>query len=95
MPLLPFFLDRSPTAKLIKAIDSPARERDQLEQLDSIMITDIYKVPYGYLDQAWRRSALMLPIAGDDDERRILHSIHARLRLRLSDKLADRLPRAI
>jgi hypothetical protein len=40
------------------------------------MTTDIYKVPYGYLDQAWRRSALMLPIAGDEDERRILHSIY-------------------
>ena len=76
MPLLPFFLDRSPTAKLIKAIGSPARGRDQLEQLHSIMTTDIYKVPYGYLDQAWRRSALMLPIAKDDEERQVLHSIY-------------------
>ena len=76
MPLMPFFLDRSPTAKLIKAIDSPAREPNELEQLHSIMTKDIYKVPYGYLDQAWRRSALMLPIAKDDSERQVLHSIY-------------------
>lgn len=76
MPLLPFFLDRSPTAKLIKSIDSPARGRDQLEQLHSIMTTNIYKVPYGYLDQARRRSAIMLPITGDEKEKRILHSIY-------------------
>ena len=71
MPLMPFFLDRSPTAKLIKAIDSPAREPNQLEQLNSIMSKEIYKVPYGYLEQAWRRSALMLPIARDDSERHV------------------------
>ena len=76
MPLLPFFFDRSPTAKLIKAINSPARGRDQLEQLQSIMTTDIYKVPYGYLDQAWRRSALMLLIAKDEEEKQVLHSIY-------------------
>ena len=75
MPLVPFFLDRSPTAKLIKTIDSPARDREQLEQLHSIMTTDIYKVPYGYLDQAWRRAALVLPIA-KDDERQVLQSIY-------------------
>jgi hypothetical protein len=76
MPFMPFFLDQSPTAKLIKAIDSPAREPDQLQQLHSIMSKDIYKVPYGYLDQARRRSALMLPITGDEEERRFLHSIY-------------------
>jgi hypothetical protein len=76
MPLLPFFLDRSPTAKLVKAINSPTRGRDQLEQLHSIMTKDICKVPYGYLDQAWRRSALMLRIAKDEEEKQILHSIY-------------------
>jgi len=76
MPLMPFIFDRSPTAKLVKAIDSPVRQPDQLKQLQRIMTEDIYKVPYGYLDQARRRSALMLPITKDEDERRILNDIY-------------------
>ena len=69
MLFLPFFLDRSPTAKLLKAFNLPNQGRDQLEQLQCIMKTDMYKVPYGYLDQARRRSAIMLPIAGDEEEK--------------------------
>jgi len=76
MPLMPFVFDRSPMARLVKAIDSPGRQLGQLKQLQRLMTEDIYKVPYGYLDQARRRSALMLPITNDEDERQILHDIY-------------------
>ncbi len=76
MSLLPFILDRSPTAKLIKSIDSPQRQPDQLEQLQQIMINDILRLSYGYLDQARRRAQSMLPAAADDAERDLLQSIY-------------------
>jgi hypothetical protein len=76
MSFMPFILDRSPTAQLIKAIDSSRRELAQLEQLQQIMMRDIVKMPYGYLDQAHRRAELMLPSAKDDIERDLLNSIH-------------------
>lgn len=63
MTFMPFMFDRSSTAKLIKAIDSPARQLAQLEQLRKIITADIYNSPCGYLDQARRRAALMLPLA--------------------------------
>jgi len=59
MPFVPFILDRSSTAKLIKSIDSPERhlgQLEQLQQLQQIMIKDILKLPYGYLDQARQRA---------------------------------------
>jgi hypothetical protein len=73
---MPFILDRSPTAKLIKSINSLERQRRQLEQLQQIMIKDILKLPYGYLEQARRRAQSMLPAAADDAERDLLQSIH-------------------
>jgi hypothetical protein len=76
MPFVPFILDRSPTAKLIKSIDSPERNLGQLEQLQQIMTKDILKLPYGYLDQALRRSQTMQPQAKDDAERDLLQSIY-------------------
>ena len=76
MAFMPFILDRSPTAKLIKAIDSPERQPGQLEQLQQVMIKDILQLPYGYLDQARRRAQSMLPAAADNAERDILQSIY-------------------
>lgn len=76
MPFVPFILDRSSTAKLIKSIDSPERHLGQLEQLQQIMIKDILKLPYGYLDQARRRAQIMQPKAKDDAERDLLQSIY-------------------
>jgi len=73
---MPFILDRSPTAKLVKSIDSANRRPDQLEQLQQIMMRDIMKMPYGYLDQALKRAQSMLPSAKNDAERNLLHSIY-------------------
>lgn len=77
MTFMPFMFDRSSTAKLIKAIDSPARQSAQLKQLRKVMTADIYNLPYGYLDQARRRAALMLPLAGGDEkEKDLLNDIY-------------------
>ena len=76
MSFMPFILDRSPTAKLVKSIDSADRNADQLEQLQQILMRDIKKIPYGYLDQARRRSQSNLLSAKDDAERDLLHSIY-------------------
>jgi len=76
MRFLPFVLDRSPTAKLIKCIDSPNRHTDQLEQLRDIMMRDLLKMPYGHLDQACRRAHSTLPQARDETERELLNSIY-------------------
>lgn len=76
MSFMPFILDRSPTAKLIKSIDSAGRELDKLDQLRQIMMRDIMKMPYSYLDQAHRRADSMLVSAKDDTERDLLNSIH-------------------
>jgi len=76
MTFMPFMFDRSATAQLIKAIDSPDRQPAQLEQLRKIMTADIYNLPYGYLDQARRRAALMLPLAQDDQEKDLLNDIY-------------------
>lgn len=76
MTFMPFMFDRSATALLIKAIDSPDRQSAQLEQLRKIMTADIYNLPYGYLDQARRRAALMLPLAQDEKEKELLNDIY-------------------
>lgn len=76
MTFMPFMFDRSSTAKLIKAIVSPARQPAQLEQLRKVMTADIYNLPYGYLDQARRRAALMLPLAQDEKEKDLLNDIY-------------------
>jgi hypothetical protein len=76
MTFIPFIFDRSPTAKLIKAIDSPVRQPGQMEELQQRMTKDIIKMPYGYLDQARRRAAIMLPRAKDDIEKDLLQDIY-------------------
>ena len=76
MSFMPFILDRSPTAKLIKSIDTPDRGVDALEQLKEIMMHDILNMSYGYLDQAQRRASLVIPIAKDDAERDLLETIY-------------------
>jgi len=45
MTFIPFIFDRSPTAKLIKAIDSPVRQPGQMEELQQRMTKDILKMP--------------------------------------------------
>ena len=72
---IPFMFDRSPTAKLIKSIDSSDRLPGQLEQLQTIMRKDILKMPYGYLDQARRRAESMLAFAKDDVEKDLLQEM--------------------
>ena len=74
--LIPFIFDRSPTAKLIKSIDSADRLPGQLEQLQAIMTKDILKMPYGYLEQARRRAESMLTLAKDDVNKDLLLNIH-------------------
>ena len=49
MPFLPFILDRSSTAKLIKSIDAADRSQDKLKALNKIMMNDLQQVPYSYL----------------------------------------------
>ena len=77
MSLMPFILDRSPTARLIKAIDSTDRRLEQLVRLNELMTHDIKALPYGYLDQASRRAESALPGAQNDQERDLLQSIHS------------------
>jgi hypothetical protein len=74
--LIPFMFDRSPTAKLIKSIDSADRLPGQLEQLQTIMKKDILKMPYGYLEQARRRAESILALAKDDVEKDLLQDIY-------------------
>lgn len=76
MPFLPFILDRSSTAKLIKSIDAPDRSQDKLKALNKIMMNDLQKVPYSYLDQMCRRAELVLPLVKDDVEREVLNSFY-------------------
>ena len=74
--LIPFILDRSPTAKLIKSIDSADRLPGQLEQLQTIMTKDVLTMPYGYLEQARRRSESMLALTKDGIEKDLLQDIY-------------------
>jgi len=76
MPFLPFILDRSSTAKLIKSIDAPDRSQDKLKALNKIIINDLQTVPYSYLDQMCRRAELALPLVKYDSERELLNSIY-------------------
>ena len=76
MSLIPFSLDRSPTAKLIRSIDSAERSVDKLEHLKYIMVRDIDAMPYGYLEQACHRAGSTCSQARDDTERDLLQSIH-------------------
>ena len=76
MSLMPVFLDRSRTAKLIRSIDSAERSIDKLEQLKDIMMRDIEAMSYGYLEHACHRAERIRPQARDDTERDLLQSIH-------------------
>ena len=73
---IPFMFDHSPTAKLIKSIDSANRLPGQLEQLQTIMTKDVLTMPYGYLEQARRRAESMLALAKDDAEKDLLQGIY-------------------
>jgi hypothetical protein len=44
MRFVPFILDRSSIAKLIKSIDSPNRSQDKLKELCQIMMSDLRKI---------------------------------------------------
>lgn len=72
MSFMPFILDRSPTAKLIKSIKVGRRRLDQLKDL---MTHDIEALPYGYLEQALRRSEAVMAFAGSEQERDLLNSV--------------------
>lgn len=76
MTFMPFMFDRSPTAKLIKAIDARVRQSSHLEKLQRILTKDISNIPYGYLEQARRRAAQMLPLAKDEEEKELLQGIY-------------------
>lgn len=56
MTILPFFLDRSRLAKLIRSIGRPDCSSTELEELVDIMRRTREQMPYGYLDQILRRS---------------------------------------
>jgi hypothetical protein len=68
-------MDRSPTAKLIRSIDAKDSRLDQLAQLKDVMTHNISALPYGYLDQAFRRAESVFPLAQTDRERDMLQSI--------------------
>jgi len=72
---IPFIMDRSPTAKLIRSIDAKDRRLDQFAQLKDVMTQNISALPYGYLEQAFRRAELVSPLAQTDGERDLLQSI--------------------
>ena len=75
MSFIPFIMDRSPTAKLIRSIDAKDSRLDQLAQLKDVMTHNISALPYGYLDQAFRRAESVFPLAQTDRERDMLQSI--------------------
>ena len=75
MSFMPFIMDRSPTAKLIRSIDAKGRRLDQLAELKDVMTHDIAVLPYGYLEQAFRRAESVLPLAQTNGERDLLQSI--------------------
>ena len=71
-----FIFDKSPTAKLIKTIDTGGRTVEKLRQLADIMIRDTDIMPYDYLNQAYCRALHVLPMVNDDVERDLLNSIY-------------------
>lgn len=75
MSFMPFILDRLPTAKLIRSIDAKGRRLDQLAELKDVMTHHISALPYGYLEQAFRRAESVLPLAHTDGERDLSQSI--------------------
>jgi len=56
MTTFPFFLDRSPTAKLIRAIGQPNCEGNNLDALLTLMRHASDKLSYGATDQILRRA---------------------------------------
>jgi hypothetical protein len=70
MSFMPFILDRSPTAKLIRSIDARDSTVEILRQIKEIVLRDIQVLPYGYLEQALRRveAALMQAKTEEEDE---------------------------
>ena len=75
MLFMPFILDRSLNAKLIKSINASDRSLDALVKLKNIMTHDIKVLPYGYLEQAFRRAEAALPLARSEQEQELLNSI--------------------
>lgn len=75
MSFIPFIMDRSPTANLIRSIDAKDRRLDQLAQLKDVMTQNISALPYGYVEQAFRRAESVSPLAQTDGERDLLQSI--------------------
>jgi hypothetical protein len=75
MSFMPFILDRSLNAKLIKSIDAKVRNFDDLGKLKDVMTHDIKVLPYGYLEQAFRRAEAALSFARSQQELDLLNSI--------------------
>jgi hypothetical protein len=77
MSYIPFFLDQSLLASLIKSISKKTRDMNKLKQLREMMMSDITHMPYRYLEQAQRRAEVSLALATDESEREHLSAIHA------------------
>ena len=54
--MFPFFLDRSPTAKLIRTIGQSNSEVSNLDKLLTLMRNSSDQLPYGYLDRILRHA---------------------------------------
>ena len=74
---MPFILDWSANANLIRSIDAKERGIEPLERLQGIMTRHIETLPYGYLDQVLRRSEAALPSAKTDAEKDLLKTIRS------------------
>ena len=77
MTFMPFILDRSPIAKLVRSIDAKNRSLDLLDQLEQLMVHQITTMSYGQLEQAYQRADTALTLVRSDRERELLQSIKA------------------
>ncbi len=77
MTFMPFILDRSPIAKLVRSIDAKNRSLELLDQLEQLMVHQITTMSYGQLEQAYQRADTALTLVRSDRERELLQSIKA------------------
>lgn len=77
MTFMPFILDRSPIAKLVRSIDAKNGSLDLLDQLEQLMVHQITTMSYGQLEQAYQRADTALTLVRSDRERELLQSIKA------------------
>ena len=75
MSFIPFFLDYTAAARLIRKIRPGQNDVGALEALADVLRKDINNIGYVYLSEIWNRTEKALPAANEAQEVELLNEL--------------------